>query len=111
MHPTAIATLVGFFGDAILQFMVRMGMGGSTGWGLKPYFKQHGSTEALFTAAGMMALFFVLYVATGLPLKLQLSKSQLLLECRLGRYSDDDPAAHYEGDEQGFEDRINNLLT
>jgi hypothetical protein len=71
MHPTAIATLVGFFGDAILQFMVRMGMGGSTGWGLKPYFKQHGSTEALFTAAGMMALFFVLYVATGLPLKLQ----------------------------------------
>ena len=71
MHPTAIATLVGFFGDAILQVLVKMGMGGQTGWGLKPYFKQHGSTEALFTAAGMMALFFVIYVATGLPLKLQ----------------------------------------
>lgn len=71
IHLTSIATLVGFFGDAILQLLVKYNMGGSTGWGLKPYFKQHGSMEAMFTAAGMMALFFVIYVATGLPLKLQ----------------------------------------
>ena len=37
-------------------------MGGPTGWGLNPYFKQHGSVEALFIAGGMMSIFYVIYL-------------------------------------------------
>ena len=58
----SISCLTGFFGDASLQILSRF-MGGPTGWGLKAYFKQHGSPEALFIAAGMMALFYVIYLS------------------------------------------------
>lgn len=66
----AIACLVGFVGDAVLQGLVKCGMGGDTGWGLKAYFVQHGRMEAMFTAAGMMTLFFVIYLAFNLRLKI-----------------------------------------
>lgn len=55
------ATLVGFFGDAILQVgtpMIRK----DDDWGLKKYFAQHGAAEALCIAAGMMALFYIFYL-------------------------------------------------
>ena len=58
----SISCLTGFFGDASLQILSRF-MGGPTGWGLKAYFKQHGSPEALFIASGMMALFYVIYLS------------------------------------------------
>ena len=57
------ACLSGFIGDAGLQFLTKkLGMGGKTGWGLLPYFKQHGTTESLFIAGGMMTLFYVIYL-------------------------------------------------
>lgn len=57
------ACFAGFIGDAILQFLTqKMGMGGETGWGLKPYFRQHGSVESLFIAGGMMTLFYILFL-------------------------------------------------
>ena len=63
-----ISCLTGFFGDATLQYLTKF-MGGETGWGLKAYFRQHGSAEALFIAGGMMTLFYVIYfVLLGLPL-------------------------------------------
>ena len=65
------ACLVGFGGDFLLQTGSKMGLGGPTGWGLKEYFAQHGSIEALFIAGGMMSLFYALYVNTGLPLNYQ----------------------------------------
>ena len=65
------ACLVGFGGDFLLQRGVKMGLGGPTGWGLKEYFAQHGSTEALFIAGGMMSLFYALYVNAGFPLNYQ----------------------------------------
>jgi hypothetical protein len=71
MNIVSIATLVGFVGDACLQILVNNGFGGSTGWGLKPYFKQHGSAEAMCIAAGMLAIFFIIYVKLGLPLKVE----------------------------------------
>ena len=62
-----ISCLTGFIGDATLQFLTKF-MGGDTGWGLKEYFKQHGSAEALYIAGGMMTLFYVIYlVLLGLP--------------------------------------------
>ncbi len=61
MSLVSIACLTGFFGDAILQVLSRF-MGGPTGWGLKPYFQQHGAAESLAIAAGMMALFYILYI-------------------------------------------------
>jgi len=65
----AIATLVGFFGDALLQVLVCNGLGGKTGWGLKSYFQQHGRAESMFTAAGMLAVFYTFYIVLKLPLK------------------------------------------
>ena len=59
-----IACLTGFLGDGILQVLSKY----TSGWGLKPYFKQHGSIESLFIAGGMMALFFIIYDFTGLPI-------------------------------------------
>ena len=56
-----IACITGFVGDALLQIGVKQGLGGPTGWGLKPYFKQHGSAESLFIAGGMMSLFYVIF--------------------------------------------------
>jgi len=58
-----IACLTGFFGDASLQLMTKkFGMGGPTGWGLKPYFALHGTGEALCVAAGMMSIFYIIYL-------------------------------------------------
>lgn len=60
----AMACLTGFFGDAALQILTkRFNLGGPTGWGLKPYFAQHGTAESLFIAAGMLTLFYVIYLA------------------------------------------------
>lgn len=60
-HLVSIACLTGFIGDGSLQVLTKF-MGGKTGWGLLPYFKQHGSIESLFIAAGMMSLFYVIYL-------------------------------------------------
>lgn len=57
----SISFLVGFFGDLTLQ-LASPRLGGPTGWGLTPYFKQHGKAESLFIAGGMMALFFIIYL-------------------------------------------------
>ena len=54
---TACAT--GFIGDASLQVLANRD---KTGWGLKEYFKQHGSTESLFIAGGMLSIFYVFYI-------------------------------------------------
>ena len=60
----SIACLTGFVGDASLQFLTtKMGLGGPTGWGLKPYFKQHGKVESLFIAGGMVTIFYVIYIS------------------------------------------------
>jgi hypothetical protein len=67
-----LSCLSGFFGDIILQVLVGLGFGGETGWGLKVYFEQHGSLESAFTAAGMMTLFYVIYILVlKLPLKIE----------------------------------------
>jgi hypothetical protein len=63
----SIATLIGFVGDATLQLLVNNNVGN---WGLKDYFNLHGSVEAMFTAAGMMSVFFVIYTFIGLPLNI-----------------------------------------
>jgi len=61
MDIVSTSFLVGFFGDASLQILSPI-FGGKTGWGLTPYFKQHGRAESLFIAGGMMALFYMIYV-------------------------------------------------
>ena len=58
----AISCIVGFIGDFLLQIGAKLGLGGSTGWGLKEYFSQHGSVESLFIAGGMMTLFYAIYI-------------------------------------------------
>jgi len=58
-----IACLTGFIGDATLQFLSKY----TGGWGLNPYFKQHGKVESLFIAGGMLSLFFIIYDFTRLP--------------------------------------------
>lgn len=62
-----IAILTGFLGDAFLQMLTRLNVGQCGSWGLKYYFDKQGSAESLFTAAGMMGLFYTLYALTGLP--------------------------------------------
>lgn len=54
-----IATLAGFGGDALLQVITS---NTKFDWGLKEYFRQHGRAEAMFTAAGMMAIFYLIYI-------------------------------------------------
>jgi len=61
-----LACLTGFFGDFLLQVLTKTTLGGSTGWGLKEYFKQHGKAESLFIASGMMTLFYVMYLTPSL---------------------------------------------
>jgi hypothetical protein len=61
MDLVSTSFLVGFFGDLILQ-ITSPRFGGPTGWGLTPYFKQHGKAESLFIAGGMMALFYIIYI-------------------------------------------------
>ena len=59
----SIATVTGFVGDASLQIATKhLKMGGPTGWGLTEYFKQHGASESLFIAGGMLAIFYAFYV-------------------------------------------------
>ena len=61
------SSLVGFFGDLLLQIFVHFGIGD---WGLKEYFHQHGKLEAMTIASGMMSLFYILYfVVLKLPAK------------------------------------------
>ena len=57
----SIACITGFVGDAGLQLLTKS-MGGPSGWGLKPYFQQHGAAESLFIAGGMMTIFYVIYL-------------------------------------------------
>jgi hypothetical protein len=63
-----IACLTGFFGDAGLQLLSKYNgigadiIGATSGWGLKPYFKLHGSFESLCIAAGMMSMFYIFYL-------------------------------------------------
>jgi len=52
------AAVTGLVGDALLQAAV----GDTDRWGLGSYFRQHGRGEALCIAAGMMTLFYVLYL-------------------------------------------------
>lgn len=59
----AIAATVGFIGDILLQIGVfNLNLGGNTGWGLKDYFLHHGRRESAFIAAGMMALFYLIFL-------------------------------------------------
>ena len=59
----AIAIWTGLVGDYLLKYLVKsLHLGGTTGWGLIPYFKQHGSNESAFTAAGMMGVFYAIYL-------------------------------------------------
>jgi hypothetical protein len=62
LHLNGISCVIGFVGDALLQVGTKLNLGGPTGWGLKPYFKQHGSVESLFIAGGMMTIFYVIYL-------------------------------------------------
>ena len=62
-----ITCIVGFIGDFLLQTGASAGMGGPTGWGLNDYFKQHGKTESLFIAGGMMTIFYVIFILLKIP--------------------------------------------
>lgn len=62
MDLISISCLAGFIGDTLLQIGAKQGMGGSTNWGLKDYFKQHGQVESTFIAGGMMSVFYVIYI-------------------------------------------------
>lgn len=62
----AWAAVTGALGDAALQVIVKNNWGNAD-WGLKAYFAQHGTGEAICVAAGMMALFYVAYVAVLVP--------------------------------------------
>ena len=61
----SIAFLTGFIGDSLLQIgSKQFCMGGSSGWGLKDYFEQHGAAESLCIAGGMMTFFYIIYYYT-----------------------------------------------
>lgn len=62
MKIVSIALMTGFVGDFLLQLLTFMGAGGETGWGLNRYFAQHGRFESMFVAAGMMGIFYMIYV-------------------------------------------------
>lgn len=67
-HLLALSCITGFIGDIGLQVLTYLGFGGKTGWGLHEYFYQHGRVEAPFLAAGMMTLFYVIYLWLKLPI-------------------------------------------
>lgn len=71
LKQISISCLTGFIGDAAFQTFTKFGsISDKSGWGLAEYFRQHGSTESMFIASGMMTLFYVLYlVIFGLPAK------------------------------------------
>lgn len=60
----AWAAITGALGDAALQVIVK---NSDRDWGLKEYFALHGTGEAICVAAGMMALFFVIWVGILAP--------------------------------------------
>lgn len=60
MNIIAIATLVGFFGDALTQLYLRFVP--SVNLGLAGYFKKHGEIESMFIAAGVMAMLYIVYL-------------------------------------------------
>jgi len=64
----SIACIVGFVGDFLLQFATKTT---SFDYGLRGYFQEHGPIESLFVAGGMMTIFYVIYLFSGLPLKWQ----------------------------------------
>lgn len=65
----SISCIVGFVGDGLLQIGSRhLNMGGPTGWGLKGYFRLHGSAESTFIAGGMMSIFYVIYYLSRIPI-------------------------------------------
>lgn len=55
-----IACLTGFIGDVLLQIGCKYLHLDGQCWGLKEYFKQHGTAESTFIAGGMMTLFYIL---------------------------------------------------
>lgn len=62
-----LAGAIGGSGDLILQFSTKyLHMGGKTGWGLLPYFAQHGVWESVTIAAGMLTTFYAFYALFGL---------------------------------------------
>lgn len=63
-----IACATGILGDTLLQLGSANGLGGPTGWGLKDYFTKHGRAESIFIAGGMMVIFYLIFIATGLPI-------------------------------------------
>jgi hypothetical protein len=65
----AVASFVGLAGDAVLQLLAALGVGGRSGWGLVPYFERHGPAESLFIAGGIMALFHAVFLLTPLPVR------------------------------------------
>ncbi len=65
MDLVSIAACTGFIGDALLQIIVK---NTNFDWGLRQYFNQHGSIESLCIAAGMLAIFFIIYVQLRLPI-------------------------------------------
>ena len=66
MNIESVAFLVGFFGDIFLQVLANTT---SFDFGLRGYFKEHGSVEAPFIAGGMMVLFTIIYNLFKIPLK------------------------------------------
>ena len=60
---TSIALLVGFFGDALIQLIVRFVPISVRGnWGLIEYFAKHGSIESMCIAGGLMAVLYIIYL-------------------------------------------------
>jgi small neutral amino acid transporter SnatA (MarC family) len=56
-----VSCVTGFIGDDSLQVLSKI-MGGPNGWGVIPYFKQHGSIEELFIKGGIIMFFYVIYL-------------------------------------------------
>jgi len=61
-----IAVLVGFFGDLSIQFLVKIG---GLNWGLKSYFQEHGTVASALIAAGILGMFYSIWIAFNLPLR------------------------------------------
>lgn len=62
------ACITGFVGDFILQQVVKSDVVNDSGWGLKEYFKTHGKTESMFIAAGMLVVFYSIYIVLRIPI-------------------------------------------
>ena len=58
------AGLTGFCGDFLLQIIAPVMS--PSGWGLNQYFQQHGGAESLFIASGIMSIFYILLILSGI---------------------------------------------